>query len=712
MNNKQNNRTSIPSREELFQCISERKKLTEHELIESLALQENQLEGTKKRLNAMQRDGQISKNKQQQYHTVASCYLTTLKVYFDKDGSMLAESGQSKHRIYIPHYYCHHFLSGDTLELRVSQPEKNSERYRQRSKRHHWIATPIQLIDRSMDQFIGQIQWSNQTCYVVPFTKKNKFCRLPVDQPTDLKQAQFVNAQVIDCDDKPMVKILSTLGDFDDKTAMTAVLKLNYDFDSDSYTSKHNYPVDTSPQDIEAREDLTQVPFFTIDGESSRDFDDAVFVAEREDGPGWIAYIAIADVSHYVKVNSDVDEIARHKSTSVYLPHEVSHMLPTQLSEDLCSLKPHENRRAMVLKLCIDGSGARESYSFHYAMIKSHARLTYQQVDHWLDGIDLPTDDPYELLDAVNNMQMLTHQLLIRRKERGALEIHSPSHHIQLDDNDMPTEVVEKPELFSAKMIEELMLLTNVTVAEYLHEHKEPCLYRSHSAPRHEKLNQLKHDIQSLGLESFQGNRITTKQLNRIIEDNRSSPWFHMINDVILRAQNQAVYSAKQEGHYGLGYSHYCHFTSPIRRYPDLVIHRILKSQLGIEPCPINYRSDLKDLCDHCTMREKSADEAQRTAEKWFKCVFMKNKMNHVFDGIVVKVMPFGLFVRLNRYNIDGLLPLANIDGDYYQYNSSTHQLESRSGERSFKIGDGCQVKIESISMIDLHINFMWVDSC
>lgn len=703
----------IPTREELFQAILTKKSVTVEHLCEVLSLTPEQIIGVKKRLDAMVRDGQVFKNKSQKLSTVSSSYTLEAQAFFDRDGSMSVASEKSKYSIYIPKYYCNNFLSGDIIEMRVSQPTKQSVKYRPRSKRFHWLATPIALKKRVLTEFVAQVSWKNNQCFLVPVSKRYRLCSLLAVESAGLKEGMYVKARMSETSKSPMAEVIRKIGEFNNIEAMTEMLKLNYEFGDAAYQTYAEQTMDFNDNSQKPREDLTHLAFCTIDGAQSKDFDDAIYVQEREDGPGWIAYVAIADVSHYVKPNSSIDEFAKKVSTSVYLPHEVTHMLPRQLSEEICSLTPGDHKSVMVVRLSIDGSGVRESYSFHHAIIQSHARLTYEQVDEWINSDDDASLQAVEaVVDSLIHIRTLTKQLLSCRKERGALEIHAPNFQIKLDDQNKPISIVESPDLFSSKMIEELMLLTNVTVAEYLNKNKYPCIYRSHESPQTEKIFQLRHQIEALGLESFKGNRLTSKQMNKMIDSSRDSPWFSMINDAILRVQSQATYTAKQLGHYGLGYTHYCHFTSPIRRYPDLIVHRLLKAQLGIEPMEMPNAEALAKLSQHCTTREKMADEAQRMSEKWFRCAFIKDKIGHVCEGMIVRMKNFGFFVRLDEYNVEGMVSIAHIDDDYYHFDAKSQSLIGRDSGQTFQMGVACLVKVRSVSMIDMHIDFDWVEMC
>ena len=710
--NHQPHQHEIPSREQLFQYIYAHQPVKLNQLIEELNIQEEQQVGIEKRLGAMLRDGQISQSKSKSYQCVQTSYLLTTTVNFDRDGTMLVDTANDNHLVYLPRRHTENLLSGDLVEVRISKPLRSSQRMRPKGKRHHWVASFIELKKRNISVFIAQTQSINQETWIIPIQKQLKHCRFKCTPNQEIEEGSFVEAQFTEFsngDDKqPHAIITKVIGAYNHVDAMTEALHESYQFNeaTDSSTSDDLKDIpDSFP-----REDMTDIPFYTIDGKDAKDLDDAIWIDERQDGPGWHVSVAIADVSHYVKQGTELDHMAYQKSTSVYMPHKVTHMLPSMLSEHLCSLNTTEKKRAMVVKMLLDGQGNQESFSFHSAWILSHARLNYSQVDKLLNDENASLE-PTEIFESLMHLQRLTQKLLANRQQRGALEINAPYYTIDLDEQNRVLDLVAQNRSFSHQMIEEIMLLTNVTVATHLHQMKSPCIYRSHQEPKTDKIFQLRNQLEALNVTAFKGSKPTAKELNQIMQSNIDSPWIDIINDAVLKTQNQAIYTSQQGSHFGLGYDYYCHFTSPIRRYPDLMVHRYLKVIMGLEQVKLPTDEIIESDCRHFTIREKLADEAQRTAERWFKCSYMQDKIGEVYDGMIYRILPFGFFVRILDFSIDGLVLTSSIDDDYYRYDPKKQCLMGQNSHRHYRIGGQCRVMVSRVCMIEHQIDLELIES-
>ena len=489
-----------------------------------------------------------------------------------------------------------------------------------------------------------------------------------------------------------------------------------------------------SDEDAQSRVDLRELPLMTIDGESARDFDDAVFASSKPRG-GWRLWVAIADVSHYVPINSPLDVEALERGTSVYFPHRVVPMLPEQLSNELCSLKPNVDRLAMVCEMAISANGKISKFVFYEAIIRSHARLTYNQVGAFLAGTEHElhgygkdstktiTQDYPGLCEPLLDMYSLYQQLFKVRQQRGALEFGSTESEFQFDLEGHIQTVVPIYRNDAHRLIEEMMLAANVCAAKLLLEHEAPAVYRNHEPPSSERVKSLNAALQSFGAKAGFGDEPQPKDFLAFLDRIADRPDGHILQNLMLRSMSQAKYESECKGHFGLAYQAYTHFTSPIRRYPDLIVHRtiryLIRNQKGThlhrEKGAKKLRkqdwlyikaSDLSEVASQNSSCERRADDATRDVTAWLKCSYMQDHIGEAFDGQVSGVTHFGLFVNIDELMIDGLVHISSLDKDYYNFNDQTQQLV---GERSgfvYKTGDPLRVIVARVSLEDRKIDF------
>ena len=465
-----------------------------------------------------------------------------------------------------------------------------------------------------------------------------------------------------------------------------------------------SFPEATSKQAEDAkaaplgkRDDLRSVPLVTIDGEDARDFDDAVF-AEPDDDPknvdGFKIMVAIADVGWYVRPGDDLDKAAFERGNSVYFPDRVVPMLPEELSNGWCSLRPHEDRPCLVAHLRIDNAGNLLSKRFKRAMMRSHARLTYNQVQAAQDGN--PDEMTAQLMDnVIKPLYDAFAVLLAAREERGALELDLPERRVILDDNGSIAKVEPRERLDSHKLIEEFMVLANVAAAEFLEEKKRPCMYRIHDEPSLTKIESLSEVLQSIGVRFDKGQVVTPKRFNQILARAADQPYSQMMNDVVLRSQSQAKYEPNNIGHFGLALRRYCHFTSPIRRYSDLLVHRALIR--GMTPSAGSLPEDHGDFVkigEHLCVTERRAQVAERDAMDRYAADYLKDRVGATFGARISGVSRFGLFVNIDGIGADGLVPIRSLPDDYYVHDEDRHVLTGRSNKLTFRLGDRVEVNL------------------
>ena len=445
----------------------------------------------------------------------------------------------------------------------------------------------------------------------------------------------------------------------------------------------------------EARKDLRGIPLVTIDGADARDFDDAVFAVARRNG--WRLVVAIADVAHYVKTGSALDREARERGNSVYLPDRVVPMLPEELSNGICSLVPRQDRLAMVCDMRLTRDGRVSGHEFYEAVIRSHARLTYTEVGRLLEGGHLPVED--DVAASLGALHDVYRALKSRRDERGALDLDTRETAIELDDEGMPTAIEPIERNDAHRLIEEAMIAANVAAASHLESRKDgtgrppPPVYRVHEPPAPEKIEALALALRLVG-ERLPNSSPTPAELSAVLARAREKsawpPWIWEI--LVLRSLAQARYEPRRLGHFGLALSTYAHFTSPIRRYADLLIHRMLKGErLSLD--------DLEAASAHISMTERRAEDAERAVDAWLKCVYVEGHIGETFSGTVASVVEFGLFVELDGLFVQGLVHISKLGRDYYHYAPESMALVAeRSGAR-FTLADRLEVVIEEVSV-------------
>ncbi len=597
------------------------------------------------------------------------------------------------------------------------------------------------MISRAHESIVGRYHIESDVGFVIPDNPKiQQEVLVTPGRALDAKPGQFVEVKITHWPTQrfqPQGDIVEVIGNY-----MAPGMEI--DVALRSFDIPHVWPEavlkeasrlkpEVEEKDKHKRVDLRHLPFVTIDGEDARDFDDAVY-CEKPGGwklltGGFRLYVAIADVSHYVKVDSALDKEAVVRGNSVYFPERVVPMLPEQLSNGLCSLNPQVDRLAMVCEITLSKSGKMTDYQFYEAVIHSHARLTYNKVSAMLEqpksaeGKRL-SGEYAEVLPHLKQLYSLYKVLLKARHTRGAIDFETQETRIVFGADRKIAEIKPTERNDAHKLIEECMLCANVATAAFLQKHEIPALYRVHDAPPLERQEKLRAFLGELGLSLHKGKEgPTPKDYQALLEQIQGRPDFHVIQTVMLRSLSQAVYSAENNGHFGLNYEAYAHFTSPIRRYPDLLVHRAIRSVIRSRRDTPHVRREgatsmpkariypydeaaLEQLGEQCSMTERRADEATRDVTNWLKCEFMKDRVGEAFPGVITAVTGFGLFVELTDIYVEGLVHVTAMPGDYYHFDPLHHRLSGERSGRSFRLGDSVEVRVMRVDLDERKIDF------
>lgn len=451
------------------------------------------------------------------------------------------------------------------------------------------------------------------------------------------------------------------------------------------------------------RNDLRDIDLITVDGKDARDFDDAIWAEEYQctgTSLGWRLIVAIADVAHYVRQGDALDTEAKRRGNSVYFPDRVIPMLPEALSNGLCSLKPNEDRGCLAVEMIIDSVGNKQSHRFIRGIMRSRARVTYEELEKAFHTKSTPMS--HELKKFSSPLLGAFRALSKARERRGALNIETTEKHIEITENGMVESITPRDRLESHKVIEEFMILANICAAETLEQRKYPCVYRTHDAPSDEKVTDLRSNLEFMGIKLSKGQVLKPKVFNQILSQVKETDFEQMVNQLVLRSQSQAEYSVTNIGHFGLGLSRYAHFTSPIRRYSDLLVHRALitANTLGLggqTNVPLN---DLEVICNQISQTERRAASAERSANDRYAALFMENRIGESFDAVISGVKNFGIFITLNDVQADALLPVSSLPNDYYEYDEKKHLLIGRNIGLDFRLGQKIHVTLKTADPI------------
>jgi ribonuclease R len=449
---------------------------------------------------------------------------------------------------------------------------------------------------------------------------------------------------------------------------------------------------------LKGREDLRQVPLVTIDGADARDFDDAVYAepdTDKKNPDGWHVLVAIADVAHYVRAGSALDKEAQARGNSAYFPDRVVPMLPEALSNGWCSLRPEEERGCMAVWMTLDAEGKLLKWRFLRGLMRSSARLTYEQVQAAMDGAPDETTAPL-LEPTIRPLYGAFGALLANRRQRGTLELDMPERKIVVGEDGNVAGIETRKRLDSHRVIEELMICANVAAASELERLRQPCMYRVHDEPDPEKIEALREVLDGIGIRLAKGQVIRPHTFQKVLDQAAKTPYYHMVSELVLRCQAQANYSPENLGHFGLALQRYAHFTSPIRRYSDLLVHRAMIRGLGLGDDGLNetQAAKFKEIGEHISQTERAAAAAERDANDRMTAAFLSERVGEIFEGRVNGVTRFGLFVTLAESGADGLVPISSLPDDFYVHDEKRHCLVGRRWGRTFTLGESLMVRL------------------
>ena len=683
-----------------FQGIAEQLALTDDEDLEALL----------RRLNAMERDGQLVRNRRHAFCLVNSKDLVSGRVIGHPDGFGFLKPDEGGDDLFLSPRQMRSLLHNDRAVMRVAGIDRRGRRE----------GALVEVLERNNHEVVGRIYTEGGVGFVIP---DNKRLHLDIVIPDKAlggaTHGQMVVARIVEQPSKrsqPIGEIAEILGDHMAPGMETDIAIRTYELPTEwpeaveKEVSSLGKEVDEAAK--QGRVDLRELPLVTIDGVDARDFDDAVYCEAKP--KGWRLLVCIADVSSYVQPGSALDQEGRNRGNSVYFPDRVIPMLPEVLSNGLCSLNPKVDRLCMACELHIDHEGNVFRTKFFEAVMRSHARLTYDEVAAMLVEQDPELRRKHSaLLPHLQELYALYQVLHQSRSARGAIDFDTTETRIVFNAEQKVERIEPVTRNDAHRLIEECMLAANVAAAKYLQRKRLPALYRIHEGPAQEKLSDLREFLRELGMHLHGGDKPSAKDYADLLTGIRGRPDAHLIQTVLLRSLAQAVYKPENVGHFGLAFSAYTHFTSPIRRYPDLLVHRALKHLIGGGTAEDFEYSlpQLQGMGEQCSSTERRADEATRDATDWLKCEYMLDKVGEEFAGIISSVNSFGIFVQLDEIYVDGLLHITALDNDYYHFDPVGHRL---TGERSgvvYRLGDRISIKVAAVNLDDRKIDFVLPES-
>ncbi|RFA30469.1 ribonuclease R [Alkalilimnicola ehrlichii] len=701
----------IPSREFILEVIRKSgRPLSRRDLGEMLALEDaEQLEGLRRRLRAMERDGQLIQNRRRAYVIVDNEELIRGRIVGQKDGSGFLEPDAGGERIYLAPKEMRSLLHGDRAVVRVVGLDAQNRPQ----------GDLVEVLKRHNKHIVGRFYLESGIGFVVPENKRiHHDVIVPSEEQVSAAHGQLVVAEIVrqpSLRRQPIGRVVEVIGQHVEAGMEIQVA-----------ARVHNIPVewpgavleeagrfaDTVPEaSKQGRVDLRDTPLVTIDGPDARDFDDAVFCAPTP--KGWRLIVAIADVAEYVKPTSALDREARERGNSVYFPRSVVPMLPEALSNGLCSLNPNVDRLCLCCEITLSADGSVRRSKFFKGVIHSHARLTYDEVAAIVvDGDRKAAKRRADLVPHLRHLYEAYKAMRQARAKRGAIDFETTEAAIVFDDDGRIREIAPAQRNEAHKIIEECMVTANVAAARFLQRHKMPALYRDHERPNQERLEKLHQFLGQVGLQLGGGDAPTPQDYAKLMEKVRGRPDSHLIQTVLLRSMQAAEYRPDNVGHFGLALDEYAHFTSPIRRYPDLMVHRAIRHVLegGSRQDYAARQDEMVALGEHCSMTERRADEATRDAIMSLKCEFMANKLGEEFEGVISGVTSFGLFVELSGIFVDGLIHITNLANDYFHFDPIGHRLTGERSGTEYKLTDKVTVKVARVDKDERQIDFELVE--
>jgi len=658
-------------------------------------------------LEELVRRGEVVLNRRGQYclrEQLPGLVVGTIQAQRNGDGMLLPDDASAP--IHLSAHEMREVMHGDRVAVRIEGP-----RFRGKPQ-----GSIVEVLERRTREVVGRLQVDSGLTYLVAdnprFTHR---VLVPESQRGEAEPGQIVIVEITrppSRNAQPVGRVSRVLGEHGAPGMETEIAihshGLPFEFPDAVVAEAAAYGARIPQDAIAGREDLRDIELVTIDGEDARDYDDAVY-CERTRGGGWRVIVAIADVGHYVRPGSALDVEARERGTSVYFPNRVIPMLPEALSNGLCSLVPHEDRLCLCCELRVNDAGHITRSRFFEGVMRSAARLTYREVGEFLAR---PEGRHEPRLEALRERLLALHgvyrSFTRERSGRGALELDTPELKLKFDEQGRVAALVEYPRNDAHRLIEECMIAANIAAARFLDRHRVPTLYRVHGLPEIDRLETLRQFLREFGLWLPPAEEVKPEHLRDLLAKIGDRPDALLISTAVIRSMPQAVYQPGNIGHFGLALEHYAHFTSPIRRYPDLVVHRGIRQVLqeGDPQALVDWHGAFPVLGQDCSFRERRADEATRGAVAWLKCYYMQERIGEEFDGIVSGVVDFGLFVQLDGLQVDGLLHVSALGQDYFTRDRSGYRIVGRSSGRVFKLGDRLRVRVTNVSLDDRRVDF------
>ena len=700
----------IASRELILELLADAgKPLPAEQIAERLALRADwESEALARRLSAMVRDGQLLLDRRGRYGAVRQMDLLRGQVSAHRDGYGFFVPDGDHPDLYLSPREMRAVMDGDRAVASVVSVDA----------RGRYEGSIVEVLERRHRRVVGRYRRDGKLAWLVPDDRRLGGEILVTDSVVrrKVRDGQIAVVEISHYADRrqPARGLLVELLGEHLAPGMEIDIALRkhdlpWQWPDEATAQARGFQPRVTAADSRNREDFRHLPLITIDGEDARDFDDAVY-AER-DGRGWRLLVAIADVSHYVRPGSAIDAEAHRRGTSVYFPQRVIPMLPEVLSNELCSLKPEVDRLALVCEMTIGARGAIKDYRFARGVIRSHARTTYTEIAAVLDGDAALRDRYAALLPHIDTLHRLYRALDGERRRRGAVEFESAEARIVYGDDRKIDRIEASERTVAHCMIEECMIAANRCAAEFLNGREMPALYRVHDRPQAEKVTQLRGFLAEFGLQLGGGETPTPADYRALTEAIADRPDRYLLQTPILRSFRQAVYDPECRGHFGLALDAYAHFTSPIRRYPDLLVHRAIVHALrGRKAGSYHYSGEqMAALGAHCSLTERRADDATREVVAWLKCEFLQDRVGEVLGGLVSGVAAFGLFVTLDGAYTEGLVHITGLPDDYYHFDPLHHRLVGERRRRVFRLGDRLQVRVARVDLDERKIDLDFV---
>jgi ribonuclease R len=688
--------------------------LSFRELVEALRVRDADEDAFRERLDALERKGELARVRGEKYSAIEFTNLTSGRITVRPEGFgfVLVQGGED---LFVPRSGMHGAMDGDTV---LAREERSRARGRDAGKISGVV---VKVLDRARERVVGRFEVHDGRKVVLPYDPKiDATIRIADGKARGAREGEIVDVRLTAFPDARRVAqgvVEERLGFLGEPGVDVEIVLRSHNlpprFPEPVVAEAEAFPSEVPEEDLLGRRDFRDRRIVTIDGETAKDFDDAVEVEKTANG--FRLGVHIADVSHYVREGTGLDDEARSRGTSVYFPGRVLPMLPEHLSNGLCSLNPRVDRLVLSALLELDRSGRVVKADFVRGVIRSAHRMTYTEVARLLETRPSSADaERYgAFLEDFRHMGELAALLRRRREARGAIDFDLPDADVVLDDEGLVVGIVPESRNVAHKLIEEFMLAANEAVAKHLQFARQPAIYRVHDRPDPDRLVDLREVLQTFGYE-LKGDlaEVPPAAFQKILHAIEGKPEERLLRDLLLRAQRKAIYSEECRGHYALAAPYYCHFTSPIRRYPDLVVHRQLSALLA-DGRPVAAKDfdavneRFREVAAFSSDRERRAEAAERESLLWKKIVFMKDKVGREFDAFVTGVAAFGVFVTLKDFFVEGLVPVSALGEDFFVYEERQHRLRGRSGGKIYRLGDSIRVKLKAIDEVRRRLDFL-----